>query len=300
MNSSHWPVSLHSRFEGVLVGVVAAFHGLDRSPDRDRRGLDDAIQAALTLASSLGHGDLGSGDPSRDDRGGLATTLAALATTAGPGDRLAIALLPLMVRWFDRPDTWIALWEQATHQPVPEAVAFGAIIVGRSMIHDSQSLASLESLPRILTPPTPDRLWELAANPLADWQASDRHPWDWPQRLRFPHSDSVPLLVALHSTISSGGRWHTALARSQQHSASAALWTGALVGALGGVAAIPALYGAMIPDSTLAATTDAAQRLIDQWSGRLPSLISDRSLPSLSPGRRASGPPFNLRPVVRG
>lgn len=305
MDSSHWPVSLHSRFEGAFVGLVAAFHGLsglNRPPDRDRRSLDDAIQTALKLATLLGtvgteglerHEGLGLEADGEDDRGELGATLTALGHEAtGHGDRLALALLPLMLRWFDRPDTLATLWERASHQPVPEAVAFGAIILGRSMTHDAHSIH------QCLAVPSPDRLWEQAASPLADWQSSDRRHLDWPQRLRSPHSDAVPLLVALHSTLSSGGRWPTALARSQQHSASAALWTGALVGALGGVAAIPAFYGAMIPDSTLGTITHTTQQLIDQWSGRIPSRPADRQTASSIPSRRASGPPFSLRPVV--
>lgn len=280
------------------MGLVAAFHGLDCSSDRDRRSLDDAIQGALKLATLLDNlASDGLGAPARDadrgaERGELGAALATLGTdTTGHGDRLGISLLPLMLRWFDCPDTLAGLWERATQRSLPEAVALGAVVLGRSLTHDPQSIQ------RCLARPAPDRLWTLAAGPLADWQTSDRGQWDWPQRLRSPHSDAVPLLVALHSTIGSGGRWATALARSQHYSASAALWTGVLVGALGGITAIPALAGATVPDSTLSILTRTAQQLIDQWSGRIPSQpghpqnISPQNISSMT-SRRASGPPL--------
>lgn len=278
------------------MGLVAAFHGLDCASDRDRRSLDDAIQAALRLATFLGYQEPareGNDGSDRADGVGLSAMLAALeAEATGHGDRLAISLLPLMLRWFDRPDALISLWERASQQTLPEAVALGAVVVGRSLTHD------LQSIQRCLTQPSPDRLWALAASPLADWQASDRRPWDWPQRLRSPHSDAVPLLVALHSTIGSGGRWSTALARSQHHSARATLWTGILVGAVGGIAAIPALAGARVPDSTLGTITQTTQQLIDQWSGRIPSQPEPPHNISPIPPRRASG--FPLAPGPGG
>lgn len=277
MSFGDWPVSLHGRFEGALVGGLVALHQLDRTWERDRRNLDAALQGALQLSEIVGA-------QAGPDPGLLA--LASLdPLMAGPDDQLGLALLPLLLRWFDRPLVLRQLWTQAMDQPLPEAVILGAEVLAWVLVHPNAATLEFSQGNREETEFDPaadathstalsnalsDTLWPSVVNILSDWQTLDRLAMDWPQRLRAATPETLPILVALHSLRSSGGRWASSLARCQQQSASAVLWSGVLVGAVGGCAAIPADVGAIVPDRLLTRAIQGSQMLIDRWSGRLP------------------------------
>ena len=286
MSFGDWPVSLHSRFEGALVGGLVALHQLDRTWERDRRNLDAALQGALQLSEIVGA--QAGPDP------GLLALASLEPLMAGPGDQLGLALLPLLLRWFDRPLVLRQLWTQAMDQPLPEAVILGAEVLAWVLVHPNAATLEFSQGDREETEFDPaahtahtaqtahathsaalsnalsNALWPSVVNILSDWQTLDRLALDWPQRLRAATPETLPILVALHSLRSSGGRWASSLARSQQQSASAVLWSGVLVGAVGGCAAIPADVGAIVPDRLLTRAIQGAQMLIDRWSGRLP------------------------------
>lgn len=270
MSCGDWPVSLHSRFEGALVGGLVALHQLDRTWERDRRNLDAALQGTLQLSEIVGA--QAGPDP------GLLALASLEPLMAGPGDQLGLALLPLLLRWFDRPLVLRQLWTQAMDQPLPEAVILGAEVLAWVLVHPNAATLEFSQGNRDATGFHPAAhavslshpLWPSVANILSDWQMLDRSTLDWPQRLRAATPETLPILVALHSLRSSGGRWASSLARSQQQSASAVLWAGVLVGAVGGCAAIPADVGAIVPDRLLTRAIQGAQMLIDRWSGRLP------------------------------
>ncbi|RFP63217.1 MAG: hypothetical protein BJG00_000960 [Limnothrix sp. CACIAM 69d] len=274
MSFGDWPVSLHGRFEGALVGGLVALHQLDRTWERDRRNLDAALQGALQLSEIVGA--QAGPDP------GLLALASLEPLMAGPGDQLGLALLPLLLRWFDRPLVLRQLWTQAMDQPLPEAVILGAEVLAWVLVHPNAATLEFSQGDREETEFDPaathathsaalsNALWPSVVNILSDWQTLDRLALDWPQRLRAATPETLPILVALHSLRSSGGRWASSLARCQQQSASAVLWSGVLVGAVGGCAAIPADVGAIVPDRLLTRTIQGSQMLIDRWSGRLP------------------------------
>ncbi len=277
MSFGDWPVSLHGRFEGALVGGLVALHQLDRTWERDRRNLDAALQGALQLSEIVGA--QAGPDP------GLLALASLEPLMAGPGDQLGLALLPLLLRWFDRPLVLRQLWTQAMDQPLPEAVILGAEVLAWVLVHPNAATLEFSQGDREETEFDPaahathstalsnalsNTLWPSVVNILSDWQALDRLALDWPQRLRAATPETLPILVALHSLRSSGGRWASSLARCQQQSASAVLWSGVLVGAVGACAAIPADVGAIVPDRLLTRAIQGSQMLIDRWSGRLP------------------------------
>jgi hypothetical protein len=238
------PVGLQSRFEGALLGLLAVLYGFDRLSERDRHNFDAAADVALSLAEGLGQGRAIA-------QVALPVPWADLVTWGA--ERQAIALLPAVLRWFDRPAELAALL-RAQGITLTEPLALGALTVARSLVAAPGSIATG---------------W---ADPLpAAWM-------DWPLSGAIglgTKAEGIAPLVALQGVVAGGGRWAAAVSYGRQRSPSAALWAGLLVGALGGVAAIPAAIGAGIPDVTGDRAIVAAAALAGCWAGRRPA-VGDR------------------------
>lgn len=233
-----WPVGLQSRFEGALLGWLAVLYGFERLSERDRHNFDAAADVALSLAEGLGQGQTIA-------QVALPVPWADLATWGA--ERQAIALLPALLRWFDRPAELAALL-QAQGVTLTEPLALGALTVARSLVANPGSIATV---------------W---AAPLpASWV-------DWPLSGAIGSKpEGLAPFVALQGVMAGGGRWATAVGHGRQRSPGAALWAGLLVGALGGVAAIPVAIGAAIPDVISDRALAAAAALAGCWAGRRPA-----------------------------
>ncbi|TAD76160.1 MAG: hypothetical protein EA001_12685 [Oscillatoriales cyanobacterium] len=244
------PVGLHSRFEGALLGLLAVLYGFDRLSERDRHNLDAAADLALNLAEGLGQSQAIA-------QVALPVSWADLATWGA--ERQAIALLPALLRWFDRPaELAVLLQEQGL--TLTEPLALGALAVARSLVADPNSIAAVWAKPL----PTS---W-------GDWPLSGAIGGAISPGAR---AEGLAPIVALQGAIAGGGRWSAAVSYGRQRSPSAALWAGLLVGALGGVAAIPAAIGAAIPSVLGDRAIAAAAALAGGWAGRRPAIGSQQA-----------------------